>query len=315
MAETPAAENRLLPHQTVIFAKNIDLVGQQKQSRLVNHVSADLAFNERGDRYTDDMMGLSDPEEVFEDIRPTPGGKVAKFRRQAFFKTFNDGKWVGTREKAEQLLDPTNPVIMAMGYGRERRRDKTIVKSFFDPAYEVDKDGDIVRKNFPSGQVIAVNDWTYFKGKADGATTPSGDAVLTVPKLRKAAVMASKAQLDGEWCIGVEEEDMQNLLTSTEVASSDYNAVQALVNRERNRFLNFTFVWLEAGTVPWNAGATTATLPVWNKMNQQYKERPLVTTRVQERADMSYRWHAFYEAQDSWLRREDKGVIHILAKR
>ncbi len=315
MAGTPSEFNRLEGHKVIIFARNVDLIGQQRDSRLVSHVNADMAFTESGDRYTDELMGLSDPEEVLNDIRPTPGGTVSKSRRIGFFKTFNDGKWVGTREKAEQLVDPTNPTVMAMGYGRERRRDKTIAKAMYDPSYGTDSDGDIVTTAFPSSQIIAVNDWTYYKGRADGGSAPTGDSVLTVPKLRKARVIASKAQLMGQWCVGVEEEDLQNLLTSVEVASTDYNQVRALVDGERDTYMGFKFVRGEAGTWNYNSGTTAATLPVWNQDNILYKERPLVGTRVQERADMSYRWHAFYEGQDSWLRREDKGVIHILAKR
>ncbi|MEQ9436029.1 phage capsid protein [Hyphomonas sp.] len=301
-------------HKVIIFARNVDLVGQQETSRLVNHVSADLAFMESGDRYTDELMGTSDPSPVLNDIRPTPGGTITKSRRFAFFQTFDDGKWVGTREKAEQLVDPTNPTVRAMGFGRERRRDRTIMNAFFDPSYENDADGKISVTALPSTNVVAVDDWTYFKGKADaGATAPTADAGLTVPKLRKAKVLASKAQLKGEWCIAYEEEDLQNLLTSVEVGSSDYNKVNALIDGERTRYMGFNFVQVESGACP--VSASVGKLPFWNKENILYKERPLVTTRVQERPDMSYRWHAFYEAQDSWLRSEDKGVGSILCKR
>ncbi len=319
MADTPAAENRLEGHKVMIFARNVDLVPQQKRSRLVNHVDADLSFMESGDRYTDELMGTSDPNEVIEDIRPTPGGEISKHRRIGFFKTYEDGKWIGTREKAEQLVDPTNPTVRAMGAGRERRRDATIIKGIFAPVFQNDKDGDPVKKSLPSSQIIAVDEWGKYKGKADGDTTaPTGASCLTVPKLRAARVLASKfdlADMGGEWCIGVEEEDLQNLLTSVEVSSQDYNPLRALVDGERDVFNGFRFVRLDSGRVPYTAASTTAELPLWNDQNILYKERPLVSTRVQERADMAYRWHAFYEAQDSVLRRHDSGVIKMLVKR
>lgn len=311
--------NRLEGHKVAIFARNVDLVPQQKKSRLVMHVDADMAFSEHGDRFTDETMGLADPQDVLEDIRPTPGGTIEKGRRIGFFRSYDDGRWVGTREKAEQLVDPTNPTVMAMGAGRERRRDKTIMSSFYDAAWQMDAKGEPSKVSLPASQIIAVDDWTYWKGKADGGgTAPTGASPLTVPKLRKAKVIAAKHIIEdfgGEWCIGYEEEDLQNLLTSVEVSSTDYNAVRALVDGERTHFGGFKWVYLDPGRAKYVAASTTATLPVWHSGNIKYKERPLVNTRIQERADMSYRWHAFYEAQDSWLRRFDTGVMNMLVKR
>lgn len=304
-------------HKVIQFAKNVDLVPQQRKNRLVAHVDADMAWMEKGDRYTDETMGLSDPVEVLDDIRPTPGGVIEKGRRWAFFKTYDDGKWVGTREKAEQLVDPTNPTVIAMGAGRERRRDSTIMKGFFADAWQTDKNGDPQKTTFPNSQVIAVDDWTYWKGKADGGgTAPTGGSPLTVAKLRKAKVMASKFLVEdftGYWCIGVEEEDLQNLLTSIEVASRDYNVIQALVDGERDMYQGFKFVKLDPGRV--TKSGNNYELPLWHSSNIKYKERPLTNTRITERADMAYRWHAFYEAQDSVLRRFDKGVIKMLCLR
>jgi len=311
--------NRLEGHKVAIFARNIDLVPQQKKSRLLSHVDADTAYSEHGDRWMDDTMGLSDPQEVMQDVRPTPGGEIDKFRRFAFFSTYDDGKWVGTREKAEQLVDPTNKTVMAMGAGRERRRDKKIMSAMYDSMWVNDENGTPGLVDLPSSQVVAVNDWTFFKGKADGGgTAPTEDAGLTVPKLRKAKVIASNHIIDdmgGEWCIAYEEEDLQNLLTSVEVASADYNKVLALIDGEIDLYKGFRWVKVDNGRCKYNAATTTATLPIWHTGNIQYKERPLVTTRVGERPDYSYRWHAFYEAQDSVLRRFDTGVIHVLCKR
>jgi len=317
MPETAAEINRLEGHKVMIFARNVDLVGQQKMSRFVNHVDADLSFMESGDRYTDELMGTSDPVEVLQDVRPTPGGEVDKFRRIGFFKTFEDGKWIGTREKAEQLVDPTNPVVRAMGAGRERRRDATILKSFYNPQYVMDKNGDPIKKNFPTSRVIAVDDWTYYKGKADGdATAPTSDTGLTVAKLRSASVMRAAGKLDGgEWCVGVEEADLQHLLTSIETSSKDYEGALRLLDGDTDKFKSWTFVRAETDALKYDSDTTTATIPFWNSEQILYKERPLVGTRVQERPDMSYRWHAFYEAQDSWMRRQDVGVGHILCKR
>jgi hypothetical protein len=315
MAETPAAENRLAGHKVIAFAKNVDLIGQQRTARLIQGVMADMAFTEKGDRYTDDMMGLSEPEEVLNDYSDTPAGQVPKYRRMSFFKTFDDGKWVGTQEKAEQMVDPTNPTVMAMGGGRERRRDRTVINILTQPAWQYDKDGDPQKVNFPPNRVIAVNSWKYYRGKADGGAAPSGDSVLTPSKLREAKVLLDKSEIEGERWVAAEEEDLMNLLTSEELTDADITNVKRLVDGEIDKWMGFTFRRPGSGMLPYNSGTTTATIPVWIKQGILYKERPLTTTRIQERADKRYRWHAYYESQDSGLRREDNAVVHILCKR
>lgn len=315
MSTPPAAEGRLEGHKVIAFARNVDLIGQQLQSRLVQGVDADMAFSDPGDRYTDDMMGLSEPEESLNDYGDTPAGQVAKFRRMSFFKTFDDGKWIGTREKAEQLVDPSNPTVVAMGGGRERRRDKTIIKVLFDAAWQYDKDGDPVKVNFPNAQKVAVNSHKYYRGKADGKAATTGDICLTPSKLREAKVLLDKAEIKGErWC-AAEEEDLTNLLTSEELTDADLSNVKRLVDGEIDSWMGFTFRRPVSGSLPYDSGTTTAQIPVWIKQSVLYKERPLITTRVGERADKKYRWHAYYESQDSGLRREDKAVVHIACKR
>ena len=306
----------LEPHKVTIFGKNLDLVPQQKRSRLVNHVEADLAFMEKGDRYTDETMGTSEPQDVLQDIRPTPGGKIDKFRRLGFFKGRDDGKFVGTLEKAEQLVDPTNPTVRAMGMGRERKRDRDIIDGILGSAWEVGKDGDPTKKTFPTAQQVAVNDWDFWKGKADGGgTKPTGAAGLSVPKLRKAKTLLDGSNIDdmGQPCIAYEEEDLQNILTSLEAGSRDYDHAQRIENGESNSWKGLTWVKVNKGVLP--VASNVATLPIWYPGNIYYKERPLVTLRVNERADMSYRWHAFYEYYMSVLRRFDVGVVKVLCDR
>jgi hypothetical protein len=307
--------NNLERHKVIAFAKNVDLVGQQLKSRLVSYVDADMAWSEAGDRYTDELMGISDPVEVFQDIGDSPSGEVDKFRRWAFFKTFEDGKFVGTREKAEQLVDPTNPTVQAMGAGRERRRDYTIINGLFAPAYYTNAAGEIKSLAFP-GTPVAVNSWAYYKGKADGGAAPTGNTGLTTSKLREALVLLDNSNImtvRNPVC-AVEQRDLMHLLTSTEVTSADYNAVRALVNGEINSFMGIDFAKVNRGRILLD-GSGYGRIPIWYPDQIAYKERPLTTTRIVERADKRFRWYAYYEAQDSVLRRQDGAVAEILCAR
>lgn len=320
--------NRLEAGKVIAFARNIELVGQSRKSRLVSHVMADMAYTEPGDRFTDELMGLSEPQDCLGDIEPTPGEVVEQYRRVHFFKTYNDGKWVGTRDKAEKLVDPTNSTVQAMGAGRERRRDITIIGApgkmggLFGDAWQTDENGDQEKIAFPGANKIAYNFNGLWLGKADGAAAPgAAPTVLTPQKMRQAKIILDKseyAEMDNDLpIIAVEETDLQNLQTSAEMNNKDYTShdllqIERLVAGDISVFKGFRFVKVRNSLLPKVPGQSDRWyVPVWFKSAMLYKERPLVTTRVTERADYKYRWHAYYEAQDACMRREDAAVCWI----
>ncbi|PHS25467.1 MAG: hypothetical protein COA84_07575 [Robiginitomaculum sp.] len=313
-----AEENSLEGHKVIAFAKNVDLIAQQTQSALTPHVMADLAYAGKGTEFTDELMGTSDPEAILDDTGDTPIGNVDKFRRRAFFMSFGDGQLIGDREKAEQLVDPTNAVVRAVAAGLQRFRDKSIVDMcFFNPAYQNNKKGEPVSTSFPAANIVAVNEWGSFKGKADGGgTAPTTQSGLTPPKIRKMLEIIDKSNIKGQVNIGVERADLNNLLTSTETTSSDYSAVKALVHGEINTFMDVNFVRMNYGLAPAVSGqAGQFKLPCWIKDNCVYKERILVATKIWEDASKQFVWRLFYKKMNAGLRRQDAGVVHIIVKR
>lgn len=311
--------NRLEAHKVIIFGKNVSHVGQQKKSRLVNAVVSDLAFSEKGDRYTEDQLGLLEPVESFSDFGDTPERDIDKDTRWSTFRTWENFARVGTREQAERLTDLKNPVVEALGWGKERQRDKSIIAGMFRNMYKTDASGDIVPVSFPGGQKIAYNYNGLWKGKADGDAAPgTAPPVLTPQKLRRARILLSNSKIESMHLpnIAVEEEDIQNLLTSIEATNADYANVKRLVDGEITTFAGFRFWKVANGTLPKEAGqASRWELPVWLTENIKFKERPLTGTRVVERPDKKFRWYAYDEWQDSVLRLQDEGVVHIAVER
>jgi hypothetical protein len=108
---------------------------------------------------------------------------------------------------------------------------------------------------------------TAYSGKA-GATSVSYDTTyriavdyvesgsatnsnLTIGKLRRALYLleSNDAIMDGERVtLMAHPSQKQALLRTTEVTSSDYAAVKALVNGEVNTFMGFQFVWTTRAT-------------------------------------------------------------------
>lgn len=324
MPEFPDEINRFEPGVVAAWGRTLDLIGQQRKSNLAAHVDADLGYSESGDRMTDELAGLSEPQEVLHDWADSPDGHIEQYRRFAFFRTWNDGKFVGTREKAEKLVNPTNATTMAMGAGKARLRDQRIIDVLHAAANEALEDGSVQSVALPSSQIVAINENTYFKGKADGAAAPTAVTALSPAKLRRAKVLLDASQLESAEFpkIAVEETDLQNMATSLEIISRDYASFQpdftkanALAQGDTTHAFGFDFVKVAPGTLRRNAAGNQATCPIWLKENIQYKERQLVSSQIVQRPDKMFRWYAYHEWQTSGLRRQDKGVVHVLVSR
>ncbi len=322
-----AGEERLEPGKVAMFAQNIQHVGQQKKNRLVPYVDADLAFSEKGDRFTDETFGLSEPVEALTDWADSPEGTVDQYRRVAFGKMYHDGKYVGARDNAEKLISPKAPVTQAMGFGRERHRDKVIMqRGIFAPSMlEITQDGDYQTTVFPSANTVPVDDIRFYRGRADGVAKPTtplaGDGLrlLSPAKVRAANSVLAKGEDETfgfSPVILYEVDDLNGLLTSEELTDGDLTMVKRLENGEINHWMGCTWVKVDPGSLPRVPGQTnrfyTAMfLPPY----LAYKDRPLVTTRIVERADKSFNWYAYYRAQDFVLRRRDSAFVWIEIER
>jgi hypothetical protein len=315
----PDEINRFEPGVVAAWGRTLDLVGQQMTSHLANHVTADLAFSEKGDRVTDELAGLSEPQEVFHDWADSPEGQVPQFRRFAFYRTWNDGKFVGAREQAEKLVNPTSAVTQAMAGGKMRKRDEMIVDVLFKPANEANPDGTVQSKAFPSARVLGVAEKRFFKGKADGDTAPADANVrtLTPAKLRAARLklVNSKIKSMAKPKIAVEQEDIENMATSIETTSKDYITAMKLADGEATSGFGFDWCFVDADTLPRNADGSLAFVPAWLKEQVLYRERMLVGSKIVQREDKMFRWYAYHEWQTSGLRRQDGGVVHITVER
>lgn len=317
--------NALEPGKVQMFASNVAHVGQQKKSRLVNKVMSSLNYGEKGDRITDERIGKSDPMPLPSEFAPTPEKRIPQYRRVAFPSTFVDVANIGNREKAEKLVDPTNPVVQALGMGLERHRDKSIIsKAIFAPSMNaIDQDGSPIVEAFPASNILGVSEATYYKGRADNATAPvdSGSAglrVLTPAKIRAAKVKLAAGELEpmSMPVVLYEETDLQNMLTSDELTSADYASIRRLEDGEINTWLGCEWVKVDPGRLPNVPGQSEQFYSgMYLREYVNYWDRPLVSARVNERPDRNYIWQAYYSRQDFALRSDDAAVVWITIQR
>jgi hypothetical protein len=293
----------------VAFANNMRLRPQQLQSRLVPNVLADLGFTDPGDIFTSEFQGTSEPQPRTGRAPKSPEGFVEEERRVAAMMAFEDGKFIDTIDKANKLADPSNGTMRAMIAGKERARDRMILQAMLAPARQ-GRTGE-TSVPFPAGQVIAVNNQVFYRGRADNVAAPgAANTPLTPAKLRAASELLDESELPGERYIAVSSEDLQNMLTSVEVTSSDFVNIQNLVNGTVNQFLGFNFVRLSKSmfTIP---TANVRDLVCWVKDAIEYKSRDLEEAKVEKRADRSYTPYAYYMFRHGCLRAFDTGVVNV----
>lgn len=140
----------------------------------------------------------------------------------------------------------------------------------------------------------------------------SGSAGLTVAKLRdaKRILMANEVDVDFDpLYIIVTAQQIDDLLATTEVTSSDYNTVKALVQGDVNTFMGFNFVHCERLGVDGSSDRRVIAfaksgmhLGMWNDIN----------ARMDERADKSYATQVYTKATFGATRTEEGKVVEIL---
>ncbi|MCP4935427.1 MAG: hypothetical protein GY927_14800 [bacterium] len=153
-------------------------------------------------------------------------------RRMVVTKSKKTAELIDREDKLRMIVDPTSDYARAQADALGRDLDRTIWTALFGNAYS-GKDG--------TTAVAASSDMTVAVTLQDGGG--SSDCSLNIAKLRRAKrLLDSKYVPKTDRKIGCPPRQMEHLLSSTEITSSDYNTVKALVQGDVNTFMGFEFV-------------------------------------------------------------------------
>lgn len=139
----------------------------------------------------------------------------------------------------------------------------------------------------------------------------STDVGLNVEKLRAAKENLDSQEVDESdprFCI-VNAKQLRNLLAETEVTSSDFNSVKALVQGEVNSFMGFDFVRTERIDADSNADHKVL---YYAKTGIKLAIGLNPTARISERSDKNYATQVFYSMAIGATRMEEVKVGRIL---
>ena len=211
------------------FNANISLLSQQKGSKLRNAVLLKTGVVGE-DTYLDQLKKSAAKVKT---VRNADVEYVnSEFDRRKV--SMIDIYWadlIDKEDKLKMLADPTSAYVQSATYALGRAIDDEIITRAFGTAY-YGKTG---------------TSTVTFGLARDGSTATSiaaGGAGLTLAKLLSAKEILDNLDIDEDEprFIAVTGTQLKNLLNTTEVKSSDYNTVKALVQGQIDTFCGFKFI-------------------------------------------------------------------------
>ena len=265
------------------YKSNVLMLAQQKGSKLRDTVRSEMVT---GKNAYFERIGAVDMVDATSRHDDTPQIDTPHSRRRVSLTTSRFADLIDNADKVRTLIDPTSPYAMNAAWAAGRKMDAVIVAALAGNAYAGVAGATTVA--LPSAQKVA-----------------AASAGLTIAKLRSAREILLGADVDldmGATCI-INPAGLTDLLSATEITSSDYNTVKALVQGQVDTFLGFKFV------VSTQVTALKAYCYAKNAAVLAVGSEPVV--RISERADKNYSTQVFVEMDIGATRVEDEGVVEI----
>lgn len=195
---------------------------------------------------------------------------------------------VDPQDAVKLLMDPKGKYAVAIANTLGRQCDANLIAAAIGSATRGEDMG--TSTALPSAQKVA-----------------AASTGMTVAKLRAAKKILDQNEVTGPRTIAVNADMMDDLLGTTEVTSSDFNTVKALVNGDFNTFLGFHFVRTEK-IISTGSTATGAVAFAQASLGLAIAEE---YNRVAQRRDKHDEWEAYGRVQFGCVRTDDKGVVQI----
>lgn len=268
---------------------------QQEDSKFSNCVTKKP---QKSEKEFFEQVGSVSSTEVNTRFPDSPVVNTPHDRRVVTLRKFHLGDFFDSFDEMQTIIDPTSDYMQNFRAACNRDRDDVIISTFFGTAYTGKEGTTAVTYPTTASYVVPVN-------------LGGSNVSLTVAKLRKARALLRKFEVDlerEEIYIAVSADEVDNLLSETQVASSDYNAIKPLVDGNISKFMGFTFVPSERLLLD---GSGYRRIPVWAKSGIIQTTGIDYTTRISERADKSFNWYGYARWAFGGIRMEEKKVIEI----
>jgi hypothetical protein len=270
------------------FSDTITLLAQQMDTRLRSAVMVDT--NWVGEEKYYDQIASDSMVEITSRLQDTPIQTADHRRHRVTPRYFVTNTLEDPFEALAMLADPKSNYMQSKKAAIARKIDSIIFTALNGTAYTGKAGATSV--TIASAQIVT-----------------HAAAGLTKAKILKAKRVLDASEVDKEDRFFVyTARQMEDLLGVTEVASSDYNAVKALVQGEVDTWCGFKFLHSE------QVSATTATYRdclAWQKKGGMLAIQKEAEGRLSERPDKNYAWQVYARIALGATRLEEERVVRV----
>tara|TARA_R100000700_G_scaffold37519_1_gene47805 strand:+ start:12290 stop:13150 length:861 start_codon:yes stop_codon:yes gene_type:complete len=270
------------------YSANVQMLSQQMGSLLRGAVDVETI---KGKNAFFEQIGATTAQLRTSRHGNTPQIDMPHSRRRLSTAAYEWADLIDDADKVRMLIDPTSSYAKAAAAAMGRAMDDVIIAAALGTAKTGVSGG--TDTALPSGQKVA-----------------HGSAGLTVAKLLSAKKILDQNSVDPSikrFCI-VSPEQVEDLLNTTEVKSSDFNTVKALAQGDINSFLGFEFITsnrLTQDATPNRQVIAFASDGIKLGIGKD------ITARISERDDKSYSTQVYYCMDIGATRMEEEKVVEI----
>ncbi len=252
------------------FSTNVQLLSQQRGSILRGGVSEESVT---GEKAFFDQVGAAAAVKRTSRHGDTPVVETPHSRRMVTMDSYEWADLIDDVDKVKMLIDPTSTYAQAAAAAMGRAMDDAIITAATGTA-KTGKSGSTSTSMLSANQIA------------------NGSADLTVAKLIQAKKILDNGSVDPSIPrhIAVGPDQIEALLNTTSVTSSDFNTVKALVQGEINTFMGFQF---HMSTRLAKSG-NIRTCFAWAEDGIKLAVGKDVMSRIDERSDKSYSTQVYY---------------------
>ena len=271
------------------FSGNVEMLVQQKGSVLRNCVRVESGIV--GEDAYFDRIGSS--AAVLRTTRhgDTPLVDVDHSRRKVSMADYEWASLIDKQDKLKMLLDPASEYVQSAAWALGRAMDDVIITAFGGTAY-TGKTGSSSQA-LTSGQKIAV-----------GATG------MNIAKILEAKYILDAADVDPMEMryMAVTAKQIEDLLNTTEIKSSDYNTVKALAQGQIDTFCGFKFIMCNRLLTDTSDDRLCY---AWAQKGLLLGIGQDIKSNITERADKSYAIQPYLSMSLGAVRMQEEKVVQI----
>jgi hypothetical protein len=278
------------------FKTNVELLMQQKDSRLAGKVSTDSYVGKQGSVV--EQFGEATAQLRTSRHSDTPLLDLSQDKRWVFPQDFEWASLIDNVDKLRMRISPEGAYTQAAAAGMNRAKDNVIIDAFFASAFKGE-----------NGTSADTFDTTTHGVGVDVGGTASGINVAKLQLGLRKLMTANKGELQEETYAAISSYEHDLLLKEIQIVNKDYNGGAAVLEAGKvKRFMGFDFTITELLDIT----SGNRLIPLWVKSGMHLGTWQDLMAKIDQRADKGYSWQVYTSMTIGATRLQAGKVIRVL---